>query len=270
MDNITNVDELLRREAALSSQLIGNGLTAIRKYDFTTTGVFYSGMFSVCIGIERILKLILLLDYKISNGKYPENNYLKNKGHKIDRLISDCKIINDKLCNYSSLQKSEIFFGDSLITTIVAYLTEFSISSRYYNLDVITGNTKTNNEPLAQWTNDICKVIIDRHPPSKKKLAEFKEYADAHSDESIVMHTHEDGSHIGDLHNFVNHSALIEEKQSYSVYYIYQIVNFSLQLLTELDYMLNPQLYLREYFNNLLMYKTTCSEIRRRKNWCRV
>jgi len=270
MKNITNIDELLIREAAMSSQLIGSGLTSIRKYDFTSKGTFYTGMFSVSIGIERILKLILLLDHKITNDSYPDNNFLKQKGHKIKRLVSDCRAINDKLCNSSSLVKSEVFFNDILIGKIVDYLTEFSISSRYYNLDVITGNPKNTNEPLAKWTNDICKIIVDRHPPSKKKLAEFNEYADTYNDRSIVMHTHEDGSHIGDLHNFVNQSALIEGKQGYSVYYLYKIVDFSVKLLTELDFNLNSQLYLRENFTNLLMYDTTCSAIRRRKNWCRV
>lgn len=270
MRNITDIDELLSREAAMSSQLLGSGLTSIRKYDFTSKGVFYRGMFSVSIGIERILKLILLLDYKITNDRYPDNDFLKKKGHKIKRLISDCREINDKLNTNSSLVESEVVFNDELIIKIVDYLTEFSISSRYYNLDVISGNEKNTNEPLAKWTNDICKIIIERHPPSTKKLKEFREYADAYNDMSIVMHTHEDGSQIGDLHNFVKNSALIEEKQGFSAYYLFKIIDFLVSLLMELDFKLNPQLNLREHFTNLLMYQTTCSAIRRRKNWCQV
>jgi hypothetical protein len=70
-EKITNINELLNREAALSAQLLGNGLTSIRKYDFSSKGIFYSGMFSISIGLERILKIILVLDYQIKNSKFP-------------------------------------------------------------------------------------------------------------------------------------------------------------------------------------------------------
>jgi len=63
MSNLTDVQELLGREAELAATTVGVGLTELRKYDFATIGRFYSGIFSYTIGIERICKLVLLLDY---------------------------------------------------------------------------------------------------------------------------------------------------------------------------------------------------------------
>ena len=269
-EKITNINELLNREAALSAQLLGSGLTSIRKYDFSSKGIFYSGIFSISIGLERILKIILILDYQINNCNFPENDFLKKKGHKIFRLINDCKLINDSLPVESELNKSNHIFEDELIKTIVQYLTDFSMSSRYYNLDVITGNTRRTNEPLADWDNKICKIIINRHPLSKKKLEQYENLANSIRGISAVNHIHENGSKIRDIDAFCNSAAYIDVKQGYSVYYLYKIIVFFVRLLTELDFKLNTQLYLREHFIHLSMYDNTCSAIRRRKDWCRV
>lgn len=68
MTNITNQLELLGREAELASKTLGTGLTELRKYSFGGFGYFYSGMFSLVIGLERVAKLTLLSNYYISNN----------------------------------------------------------------------------------------------------------------------------------------------------------------------------------------------------------
>ena len=236
---ITDVDELLGRETMMAVHLLGTGLTSIRKYNFTSKGSFYSGMFSVTIGLERILKLILLLNYKINNNCYPDDDFLRRKGHKIKALIKDCKEINDNLID-TKLKNSQETFDDLLVRKIVNFLTQFSTDTRYYNLNVVTGESTNLNEPLAHWDNEICLIILNRHPPSKKKIEEYKNSAMALEPYSIVHHTHENGSHIGDVNSLFHQSSFIEEKQGYSVYYIYKIVSFAIELLVELDFKMNP------------------------------
>lgn len=263
---ITDIDELLSREAALSVQQLCSGLTAIRKYDFSSKGVFYSGMFSITIGLERVLKLILLLDYKINNGCYPDNNYLKDKGHKIKKLIRDAVSIHNTLNDESG----DNILSDLLIRKIVNFLTEFSMSTRYYNLDVVTGSNPRGNEPLAHWDNEICSIILKRYLISKKKKQEYKVLANSLRDISSVYHTHENGSHIDDVDCFFEHSSYIDEKQGYSVFYLFKIIDFSVNLLKSLDHKMTHQLYLREHFTCLAMYNPTCSNIRKRKLWCKI
>lgn len=261
--HITNINELLSREAALSAQQLGIGLTSIRKYNFTSKGVFYSGMFSLTIGLERILKIILLLDYHISNGSYPnDNKFLRRKGHNIQDLIKECNLIKNKF----SVEKHE--YPSSQITKeIITFLSDFATTSRYYNLDVIIGDKKTINEPLARWDSDICSLILKKHPPSKKKIDKYKNLADMICDISFVDHTLDDGMRVNDAHTFFEQSAFVEDKQAYSVLYLYKIVQYSLHTLKELDYKMNPQLCLREHFLNLEMANLTTASILRRKNW---
>ncbi len=260
--NLTDINELLNREAALASQQLGSGLSTIRKYDFSSKGVFYSGMFSICIGVERILKLIALLDYRCKNDHYPENRFLKDKGHKINDLVTYCRAIVTDI--------EQKVFDDSLSDQILNFLTDFAVSSRYYNLDAITGKFQANNEPMARWDNEICSEIINRHPPSPKKLAKYAWVGNKINNISVVSHTLENGVNISNAKSLFESAAFIENKQSYSVYYLYKIISWSVALLKSLDFQLTPQLYLREHFINLEMYDTTCSAIRRRKNWCKI
>jgi hypothetical protein len=70
----------LLREASMASMSIGVGLTHIRRYDFTQPGYFYSGLFSMTTGIERLLKLILIYDHRLNHhGSFPSNRHLKGQ-----------------------------------------------------------------------------------------------------------------------------------------------------------------------------------------------
>ncbi|MBO9632302.1 MAG: hypothetical protein J7578_04240, partial [Chitinophagaceae bacterium] len=77
-----NTKILLSKEAALSSMNLGVGLTFIRKYDFAKLGFIYQSFFSLSIGLERIMKLILLYEYIYNHNSYPNFGYLKSKGHR--------------------------------------------------------------------------------------------------------------------------------------------------------------------------------------------
>lgn len=53
--------EGLLLEGALASDALGHGLTALRSHDFADKGRFFSGMFPLTIGLERVLKRAPLL-----------------------------------------------------------------------------------------------------------------------------------------------------------------------------------------------------------------
>lgn len=271
MSSLTDKNELIRREAALAAQLIGSGLTSIRRYDFAFKGVFYAGMFSASIGFERLLKLIIILKQKIDSGEYPDNNVLRKSGHNLNKLIEQCMCENEEATK--EIKESDYWsqyhnvLEDELVVKIASFMTEFANKTRYYNLDVLTGSASNDNEPLAEWDKRICSVIVDRHPPSKRKVAEFKAMANLLRNNLQVIHTHEDGSHVGDVETFMYNSMLVGYKQSYSTYYIYKLIYSFVRMLIELDFGLKQQLYLREYFEHLHCASHTPSAIRRRKVW---
>ena len=50
----------LSNEASLTASLLGNGLNALRKADLYNKGLYYQAFFSLSIGIERLLKIIVI------------------------------------------------------------------------------------------------------------------------------------------------------------------------------------------------------------------
>jgi hypothetical protein len=59
----------LRREATLVRQLVGAGVTALGRANYADKkGDYYTAFFGLSIGLERLVKLILVADYAISNS----------------------------------------------------------------------------------------------------------------------------------------------------------------------------------------------------------
>src|SRR5664279_585163 len=147
--NFHAMREHLLLESILAGTNIGIGLTAIRRYNFTDKGQFFAGMFGFTIGLERLLKLIVILDYAQTHGAFPANAYLKdNFGHRLNDLFAAARRINE--LRGSPIDTASI--NDPLSATIVNVLSTFAKATRYYNLDVITGGARvTDQEPLQQW-----------------------------------------------------------------------------------------------------------------------
>ena len=230
MSNIEDIDELLGREAELAAQQLGNGLSSIRKYNFSAMGFFYTGIFSVTIGLERLLKLIILFDYKKRNQTYPNNDYLKKKGHKLSNLLEEAKSINSTN-NYGV---DETVFDDSLSQVIIEFLNDFANQSRYYNLDAASGRSLGGNEPLARWDKDVCDELIRRHfkvTKNKKEMIGALQLLTP----VIISYTHEDGSSIDTLDSYTLSNIQINDKQRYSMLYIYRIIRFAVKLFRKVE-----------------------------------
>ncbi|MDM8552766.1 hypothetical protein QUF72_21985, partial [Desulfobacterales bacterium HSG2] len=100
---------LLKREASMSSMSIGMGLTQLRRYDFAQTGYFYSSIFLISTGLERLLKLILIYDYRLKNNNtFPDNKKLKNFGHNLKDLINK----SIQICKDYDLEMETHFFDN--------------------------------------------------------------------------------------------------------------------------------------------------------------
>jgi len=227
--------QLLLREASMSSMEIGIGLTNIRRYDFVQVGFFYSGIHSITIGIERLLKIIFIYDFQLRNvGKYPNNFELRQFGHKIVDLINkaiEIDISQALNCNGSFLDQDDIY------SKIIDFLSDFAIEGRYFNLDYLTGNLQTNEEPLMRWDREICSEIMKRHYRSlnKKKFKERKMDIEGLENNAYMIFFKESGNEINDLSTFFDYGDKVSTKQKYSVFYIYQIIHYLLNVCSELE-----------------------------------
>lgn len=237
----------LMREASMSSMAIGTGLTHIRQYDFARTGFFYSGSLSFTAGVERLLKIVLIYDYRLNNGDaFPNNAYLKALGHRLDNLLTKAREINKN----RSLDVDDSFLDqDPLYQRLVSFLTDFAVQARYYNLDYLTGKQQTGIEPLARWNREICAEIVNRHyRPNQRKLEYKRQLINGVEDIFSIGHIREDGSRINDVAALIMHEDTISTKQKYSMYYLYTIARFPSTLCARLEEKGSFYPHLREFF----------------------
>ncbi|WP_048255701.1 hypothetical protein [Pectobacterium brasiliense] len=145
------MDEKYRRfvdEVDFSRQLLGIGLTCLRKANFATRGLYFQALSGVSLGLERFMKLCLMLDDYNQNGKYTSRKELKDYGHDLNLLF---KLVSDRVAFPSGLH--------GIHYRVMDLLTKFANSSRYSNIDFITNDH--DNDPMRFWYNEIDKKIYD-------------------------------------------------------------------------------------------------------------
>lgn len=236
---LSDVDLALMREAAISASSIAQGLTMIRKYDYSRNGFAYQGFFATTIGIERLLKLIYIYDYRIDNeNRFPGNIELRDFGHRIDKLYSMALEVAQRRGHYHYFQKLE---EDDLFKKVLLFLSDFASMTRYYNLDLITDGLKTDQkglgDPLARWNSDINSEIVKRHyKPNAKNIELYKELGDKMSEFYLVNTTDESGKSINTPAQMLIESLKVEVKQKYSMFYLYSIARSLSYLFYRIDF----------------------------------
>lgn len=153
------LQELLLAEAAVRA-----GLTELRKGTARDRGAVYLGLFQFSTGLERLLKLVLVLDYMIGHDwRGPGNSWLKDSfGHDLESLV----IAVAQLPRASGIRRP--FPSDPFDKELLTFLSTFAKSTRYYNLDALSGTTR-GPDPLRRWSNFLKKAFSLDVPPSRKR-----------------------------------------------------------------------------------------------------
>lgn len=250
--------ELQNSEAATASGLIGSGLTLLRKMDFTKPAYQSQAFFSLSIGLERMMKLIIIYDYRtLNNNQFPNDKYLrKSYMHDLVKLFAKCEAIS---ASYNIESKNVL--NDSIYKKIIAILSEFSNQSRYYNLNYLSGSN-IGEDCLQLWENEINKEIMKRHCITEEE--DYKE------DEEIIINKEDsieerlEKSTIINFKNWYKNGKFFDEKAKYSMFYVYNIVHFLTNVLYELSAQkLLP--FIQEHFR--LFLNTDDNFILERKFW---
>jgi hypothetical protein len=253
---------LLSRESALAALSIGHGLTLIRKYDFVKHGFGSQSFFMLSIGIERLLKLVIIYDYfRTHNNQFPDNSILKKAGHNIKALyVRSLQIAED----IGEMNLHSKLLSDPIYNIIIDFLTDFASVSRYYNLDTLTGRPNVTGEPLREWNRKINSIIIERHYRHNAKKAEaIKTITDIMQPHVLVSFDDEEGMKINDIKQFYLDGMKVDVKQKYSMFYVFCIVRFLSYLIAALDKGFYPSI--SEYF--ILFRNTDDAYVRRLKVW---
>lgn len=136
-------------EVDFSRQLLGIGLTCLRKANFANRGLYFQALSGISLGLERLMKLCLMLDDYNKNGEYTSRKELKDYGHNLSKLFN---LVSKRVDFPSGLNEIHL--------RAIELLADFAKSSRYSNIDFITNNN--DNDPMKSWYNEIDKEIYEK------------------------------------------------------------------------------------------------------------
>jgi hypothetical protein len=158
---------LLSQEGYLIRSCLTSGLTELRKANVHHKGCFYSALFNLSIGIERLLKVIIIVDYMLENKlDVPSSKDLKKYGHNILELYDSSVKIADK----RGIKITGFLSLDAINQDLLTLLNNFATTTRYHNLDTLS-EKKNNQDPLEHWNNIIQEVIFkDVSDKQRKKI----------------------------------------------------------------------------------------------------
>lgn len=237
--------DLLLKEAALSSMNLGVGLTFLRKYDFSSLGYIYQGFFSISVGLERLIKLILLHEYLYTNnGAYPPFDYLKSRGHNINKLFIEAEKLSAK---YQCTSYFDKINKDPIYRIILSNLSDFATANRYFNLDKLSGGTRT-DDPVSRWNEEVNSIIISRHFRHNHPKHELVRALAQQLKDTMTLRFRDENSREMQYDDTIEASLQIETKQKYSMYYTYCIVKALCEMQVNQTYSSHMEIFLHEFF----------------------
>jgi hypothetical protein len=162
---------LLEQEGLLAQACLCNGLSALRRANLgDKKGLFYSAFFELSIGLERMLKLILILDHMALNKLAPPpSKNIEDFRHDLVRLFDATK----NICAARQIASLDEFQPNSLSIVILDFLNHFAdTSGRYSNINKLTGHKhQAMADPIARWGEIANQVIREQATPKERERA---------------------------------------------------------------------------------------------------
>jgi len=263
---------LLNNEASLAEGSLFIGLTSIRKATNSTKAEFYSGFFNLSIALERMMKLIVVVDFMLANdGSVPTKQQLKKYGHDLVSLYESTVNAGNKF----EVESVSMPSPNSIEHEILCLLSEFAKYSRYHNLDSLRDGRGSSDDPLSKWDDVIDKVIRGDAPANKVQVA-LEDVVRVHehiSEHTFVYQADMKGNAMSTL-NALLASAMHDLAAPYLMVRIFNLINPLTSVLSELGtrgfYGLpdeNNNARVPDFSETLVYFRKTDSEIRRKKRW---
>ena len=193
----------IRQEAMLVRHLIGAGATATGQANYANKkGEYYRAFFELSVGMERLAKLILVVDYALTHaGKLPDEKHVRQFGHDLKSLFAAV----EKVSTTRALKLRYPRPTDPVATTIIENLDAFADAKRgrYANFGALANPQTAQHEPVAKWWNEVAETILLNRYYGKPVQAQVEGNAQAVNQilgaHSAVLHTSETREHITDL-----------------------------------------------------------------------
>ena len=180
---------LLQNEGYLMQGCFKSSLRELRQSSNAEPGQFYFTFFNYAIGLERLLKIILMLAQWRKERKFPTDDELKkhggNSGHNLVKLYESVRPLFPE---YKVEWKTN-WNLDAINKDLLDFLASFANGNRYFNLNQLTGSTKSHGEnPMYSWQRLFYRVYEQDCPNVEKKARRPDVPEDAMSDSEIWSH----------------------------------------------------------------------------------
>jgi hypothetical protein len=171
--------QLLQNEGCLMQNCLKSSLAALRKWRIEDRGAFYGAFFGFTIGLERLLKIIILFDSWCRCRKFLTDSELKAYCHNLQKLHAS---VNGLFEQYG-VPRQDNLEPDEIDKLLLQFLSSFAQRNRYYNLYTLTKDDAT--DPLGEW-EDLLRNIYEKDIPKDKHLPE--------PDENCILADHIEGN----------------------------------------------------------------------------
>ena len=161
----SNQHSLLVQESHLAKNSILSGFDLLIKsiFDQDRDGYFYSAFFNLSIGMERMLKLVVVVDHMLRhNYQSPTTKELRAYGHDIQGLFGACDSLHQTY-RPSAARPERLDVDNRLLN----FLSRFAVSTRYFNFDELAKAEKDRvaMSPLYEWW-EICRDLYEEFTPA--------------------------------------------------------------------------------------------------------
>ena len=220
----------VRGEAMLIRHVIGAGATAIGYANYADKkGEYYRAFFELSIGLERFAKLIIVINYALSNrGMMPNEKLVHRFGHNINDLLNTVEEIEQtrtlELC-YSRPK-------DNIAVAIVENLDAFADAKRgrYANFAAMGSPSNDENEPIKKWWEEVAVLVLNERyygkPVQQKIESNARILGDLLSEIAVVHHTSETREHITDAETALLRNRQSDLVQKWARYHILTIIRW--------------------------------------------
>jgi hypothetical protein len=230
----------LNREAELAKRVTCSGLSALRKASPARSGIYYDAFFGISIGLERLAKLIWLVDECVQRGgTFPSNRDLKSLGHNIVALLAKaCAVRSNRPSTRSAVPKNNhsTLPNDNITLLITKFLSEFARGTRYFNVDFMVGGKSTKlGDPVKIWHDKVGTAILNLPQISKTRRRLYDQAMSGASalSPAIVIQTAADGRPLNDVASLLLSEYEAREINKQAQWKVLGIVRFLSILLIE-------------------------------------
>lgn len=152
-------------ESTFTGELLCDGLTALGKVQFPSKSELFHAFTSLSLGLERLGKMIIIIDYLIENGTLPQAGYLKCIGHNLEKISKRVILLKRKYdFNLNYLQDLD----SSIHQEIIHELSDFGTGDRYSNLNTLLG--QPTQDPIQRWYKNVESQIYKTKISRRKRL----------------------------------------------------------------------------------------------------